>query len=89
MSPNPFDVKALLPAEHGQHVVLINLPIGLFIGRVAFDRFEHWTRRRLVANAAHHRTPRELDKVFLGYRLAVEILAIGIVALTGHFGRVL
>ncbi len=34
---NPFDLRTVLLAKHGQHVVLIHFPIALFMSGVAFD----------------------------------------------------
>jgi uncharacterized membrane protein len=137
---NPFDLKAALLAKHGQHVVLIHFPIGLFLAAVAFDLMALWTKRRGLADAAYYnllaaaistlpvlvtgllawRFQLEGQKlkgilllhlvlacvssvliwlvwwvhfrarrrtVFLpSYRLAVEFLAVALVALTGHLG---
>jgi uncharacterized membrane protein len=48
-----FDIKAALLARHAQHVVLIHFPIALFIAGVAFDFLAQWTKRQLLAAAAH------------------------------------
>jgi uncharacterized membrane protein len=53
MSTNPFDVRAVLLAEHAQHVVLIHFPIALFIAAVAFDYLAQWTKNTMLASAPY------------------------------------
>ena len=51
---NPFDVRTILLAKHGQHVVLIHFPIALFLTGVALDFAATWFRRRELAVAAYY-----------------------------------
>src|SRR5215213_2606771 len=78
---NPFDVKAVVLAEHAQHVVLIHFPIALFITAVAFDCAAQWTRDRTLAAAAYL-------NLLLAAVSAVPALATGLAAwqwaLEGH-----
>jgi uncharacterized membrane protein len=137
---DPFYLKTALLAKHGQHVVLIHFPIGLFLAAVAFDFIALWTKRRGLADAAYynllaaaistlpvlatglfawrfqlegqklkgilllhlvlacissvlmwlvwwvHFRARQRTVFLPSYRFAVEFLAAGIVALTGHLG---
>ena len=137
---NPFDVKTVFLAKHGQHVVLIHFPIALLIIAVLFDLIAQWTKRNSLADAAYynllvaaistvpviatgilawqfqlegqklkgilllhlvlacvssvliwlvwlvHLRARRRAEVLPTYRLALEILGVGIVALTGHLG---
>jgi uncharacterized membrane protein len=50
---HPFDIKTVLFAKHGQHVVLIHFPIALFIVGVLFDFLGQWKKHRLLAAAAY------------------------------------
>jgi uncharacterized membrane protein len=69
----PFDLKTVFFAKHAQHVVLIHFPISLFMIGVLFDCIGHWTKRRLMAAAAHFN--------FLVAALAtIPLLITGIVA---------
>lgn len=50
---NPFDLKTILLAKHGQHVVLIHFPIALFISGVVFDLLSRGKRDSQLASAAY------------------------------------
>lgn len=49
---NYFDLKALLFAPHGQHIVLVHFPIALLITSVVFDLLARWTARPALESAA-------------------------------------
>ncbi len=92
---NPFDLKTAILAKHAQHVVLIHFPIGLFLAAVAFDLIALWTKRRGLADAAYYNLLAAAISTFPvlatgllapSYRLAVEFLGVGLVALTAHLG---
>ena len=51
---NPYSIHQALLAKHGQHVVLIHFPIGLFVAGVAFDFAAYWTKRRALAVTAYY-----------------------------------
>jgi uncharacterized membrane protein len=51
---HPFDLKTVLLARHGQHVVLIHFPIALFITAVFFDFLASRTKRQSMADAAYY-----------------------------------
>jgi uncharacterized membrane protein len=81
MRVNPFDIRAVVFAEHAQHVVLIHFPIALFITAVAFDCLAQWTKNRTLAAAAYF-------NLLLAAALAVPSVATGFAAwqwaLEGH-----
>ena len=137
---SPFDVKAILPAKHAQHVVLIHFPIALFISAVAFDLIAQWTKRQGLANVIYynlllaaiatvpviatgllawqfqlegqklkgilllhltfallsstmiwlvwwiHFRTRRRQAALPGFRLTIELVAVGVVAITAHLG---
>jgi uncharacterized membrane protein len=70
---NPFDLKSLLLAKHGQHVVLIHFPIALFIAAVGFDLIAQWTKRRGLADAAYY-------NLFVAAISTLPVFATGILA---------
>src|SRR5580692_5632157 len=98
---NPFDVKTALLAKHAQHIVLIHFPVGA-TGLLAWQfQLEGQKLKGIlllhlvlacVSTAmiwlvwwVHVRARRKT--VYLpSYRLALESLAVGLVALTGHLG---
>ena len=51
---NPYSIHQALLAKHGQHVVLIHFPIGLFMAGVAFDFGAYWTGRRALSVTAYY-----------------------------------
>ena len=53
MHVNPFDIRTVVLAKHGQHVVLIHFPLALFVTAVAFDCLAQWTRNQALASAAY------------------------------------
>jgi uncharacterized membrane protein len=52
MRMNAFDVRSVVLAKHGQHVVLIHFPIALCITAGAFDHLAQWTKNRTLAAAS-------------------------------------
>jgi uncharacterized membrane protein len=50
---NPFDLRAVLLAQHAQHVVLIHFPIALFIAGVGFDLVSRGKLGSRFATAAY------------------------------------
>ena len=50
---NPFDLRTILLAKHGQHVVLVHFPIALFITGVVFDLLSRGKRASQFASAAY------------------------------------
>lgn len=53
-SPNPFDIKAALLAEHAQHPVMIHFPIALFIASAVFEIMAIWRKQPLLASVAYY-----------------------------------
>jgi uncharacterized membrane protein len=70
---NPFDVKTVLLAKHGQHVVLIHFPIALLIIAVLFDLIAQWTKRNSLADAAYY-------NLLVAALSTVPVLATGLIA---------
>lgn len=70
---NPFDIRAVVFAQHAQHVVLIHFPIALFITAVAFDGLAQWTRNRTLAAAVYF-------NLLLAAVSAVPVVATGFAA---------
>jgi uncharacterized membrane protein len=70
---NPFDLKTVLLAKHGQHVVLIHFPIALFLTAVAFDLVAQWTKRPGLAESAYY-------NLLVAAISTLPVLATGILA---------
>ncbi len=90
MHVNPFDIRTVVLAKHGQHVVLIHFPVALFVAAVAFDYLAQWTRNQALAAAAYSTccwpAVRQLSCRTIGYPLKLRSTPRGV---DGHLGGLL
>jgi uncharacterized membrane protein len=54
VTPNPFDLKKALLAQHAQHPVIIHFPIALFITSVVLDLLALWKKKTILTTVAYY-----------------------------------